>query len=830
MTEQIPDERLKPVETVLVAGGAKVLSLDVFDTLVWRRVPEPFDVYLLLGRQLAAAGKLAGHFTPQGFADLRFAAERAAREKVQAVTGYREIKLADIYAQLPDHVFAAGFDNAARIQFELACERDVLVLDADIVVLMKTAKTAGVRVILVSDTYFTGAQLLGFLAHLGVPDGLIDKAYVSCEMGKPKYRDLFDVVLRQEAVAPADMLHVGDTVEADINPCRARGIAVAAYDKWGFSPRILSYEFHPGPHGRAQRAALLGDSGDFGLTGLRSRLAHRAPPILAKDLKPYWSYGAAVLAPVFAAFARWVVGESQSLGAHRIYGLMREGRFLKRVVEAAAQQLGVALTVEELWLSRRAVVRAALTADDLSLLPEAILLTPGNTTDEILTGLGLTRDDLKGLLPAFDKTHVDAVGALSRAIIGTPKLKDKVLATSADLRANLLKGLAKHAGFEKGAVLLDLGYAATIQSVLARILAREGRDTKLTGLYLALNDKAAGHIRGGADLRAFFAGEGFMGATAALLSRTPDVLEHACMCKEGSLAGYDDTGVPQLLPNQRDDAQLLQMEVMQDGIMAGIAAINPLLGDLGRTPSTSPTLQAQSARIIAGALLHPTRAEVAAVGAWKHEANFDLADQRRLIDLGFDPKDLEYRGWPALQELGRHQVYWPAAALSAADPFIGGVFSGGADEAYSTEHLTSGPLLGAVMIAPDLGIGFDAKRQGAMPLAVNAFGRGHIQVIVKPFGPEAYKRLRFTWPNARAVVQIDTVGAVYLGETERRAAKVGPVQWSGTSEVPGARMTAPGTPGEAVVELDAPPAWAHALEITLRFKYLRLDPMFGGKP
>jgi len=96
VTEQIPDERLKPVETVLVAGGAKVLSLDVFDTLVWRRVPEPFDVYLLLGRQLAAAGKLAGHFTPQGFADLRFAAERAAREKVQAVTGYREIKLADI--------------------------------------------------------------------------------------------------------------------------------------------------------------------------------------------------------------------------------------------------------------------------------------------------------------------------------------------------------------------------------------------------------------------------------------------------------------------------------------------------------------------------------------------------------------------------------------------------------------------------------------------------------------------------------------------------------------------------------------------------------------
>ena len=828
MTEQITDERLKPVETVLKAGGAKVLSLDVFDTLIWRRVPEPFDVFLVLGRRLAAAGKLAAHLTPQGFADLRFAAERAAREKVQAVTGYREIKLADIYAELPDHVFAAGFD--ARTQFELACERDVLVLDGEIVQLMRTAKAAGVRVILASDTYFTAPELLGFLTHLGLPDGLIDKAYVSCEIGKPKYRDLFDVILKDEGIAPADMVHVGDTVEADINPCRARGIAVAAYDKWGFSPRILSFEFHPGPHGRAQRAALLGEAGDFGLTGLRSRLAYRAPPILAKDIKPYWTYGAAVLAPVFAAFARWVVGESQRMGTTRIYGLMREGRFLKRVVEATARHMDVALTVEELWLSRRAVVRAALYADDLSLLPEAILLTPGTTTDEILNGLGLTRDDLKGLLPAFDKTHVDAVGSLSRAIAGTPKLKDKVLATSAALRANLLKGLGKHAGFEAGAVLLDLGYAATIQSVLARILKREGKNTKLTGLYLALNDKAAAHIRGGADLRAYFAGEGFMGATAALLSRTPDVLEHACMCREGSLAGYDAAGATQLLPNQRDDAQLLQMDVMQDGIMAGVAAVNDLLGDLNTTPGASPALQAQTARIIAGALLHPTREEIATIGAWRHEANFDLADQRRLTDLGFNPKDLEYRGWPALQELGRHQVYWPAAALGAADPFIGRVFAGGADEAYTAEHLTSGALLGAVMIAPDLGVGFDAKRQGAMPLALNAFGRGHIQVIVKPFGPDAYKRLRFTWPNACAVVQVDMVSAAYLGETERRAAKVGAVTWTGTTDTSGAQMTAPGTPAESVVELDAPPAWPHALEITLRFKYLRLDPMFGGKP
>ena len=828
---EFTDQRLIPVREALAAGRIQVLSVDIFDTLLWRRVPEPADVFLLLGRKLQATGKLAAHISPWAFADLRRAAERAAREKVQAVTGYREITVADIYAALPDHIFAAGFDSKVRIAAELAFERSLMVLDRDLVALMKNAKAAGARVILVSDTYFTSEQLSDFLTAAGFGERhLIDRTYASCEMGKPKYRDLFDVLLKELNVAPAAMMHIGDTMEADINPCRARGIGVTAYGKWTFSPRVQTQEF---PADRVQRASVLGECGDFGLTGLRSRLAHRAPPSLAKDLRPYWSYGAAVLAPVFAAYARWVVASAKATGATRYFGLMREGRFLKRAVEATAQRLKVKLAVDELWLSRRAVVRAGLYDDDLSLLPEAILLTPGASMDEILAELGLARADLVGAVPAgFDLRQPDALPTLSRAIAATPALKGKVLAASGVLRANLLKGLAKHMDLAKAeaATLLDLGYAATIQSALGRILAREGSKVRLTGLYVALNDKAAGNVRGGADLRAFLAGEGFDGATAALLSRTPDVLEHACMCREGSLAQYDADGAPVLLPNQRDTAQLAQMEALQNGVLGGMAAVDDLLGDLTTTPGDAPALQAQVAAIIAASLLYPTVEEAATIGAWKHEANFDLTDVRKLADLAFSPTELEYRGWPSLQTLGRHQVYWPAAAFMSANPFIGAAFAAGAANAYTPDQLTAGPLLGGLTICPDLGVGFDTKRQGAMPLTVNALGRGEIQIIVKPFGVEAYRRLRFTWPNVRAVAQLEQVSAAYLGEDDRRAAKLGPLSWSGTQEIaPGAHMTIPGTAAEVTVALDTPPPGAHALELTLRFKYLKLDPVFGAR-
>ena len=828
----VTDQRLIPVRDAIVAGRHQVLSVDIFDTLLWRRVPEPADLFLVQARTLAAAGKLASHVSPMGFADLRRAAERAAREKVQAVTGYREITLADIYAQLPDHLFAAGFDAAQRIQTELDFERSMLVLDQDLVALMQAAKAAGARVILVSDTYFSSAELRGFLAAAGFNDeGLVDRLYVSCEAGKPKYRDLFDVILKDLAVTPSAIVHIGDSPEADIAPCRKRGMAAVFYDKWSLPPRMRTVEFPLASQGRDKRAGLLGERGDYGLTGLRSRLAYRPPANVAKDLKPYWGYGAAVLAPVFAGFARWIVAESAA--TPKIFGLMREGRFLKRVVEATAQQLGVSCQVEELWLSRRAVVRAGLYADDLSLLPDAILLTPGATLEAILAGLGLSRADLNGLLPpGFALTQPDALQALSQAIATTSALKEKVVATSARLRANLLKGLAKHFDTAKPQALtvLDLGYAATIQTVLARILKREGSPVAITGLYLALNEKAMSHIRDGADLRGYLGNEGFQGATAALLSRTPDVLEHACMCREGSLEGYDEAGEVKLLPNQRDAAQLTQMETMQDGIVAGVAAINELLGGLETTPAAAPALRAQIAQIISGMLLHPTPEEATAIGAWKHEANFDLTDVRRLNDLAFNPAELEYRGWPSLQSLGRHQVYWPAAALTAANPFIGASFARGADDAYDAPRLTSGPLLGGIKICSDMGAGFDTKRQAAVPLVLNAFGRGEIQATVKPFGPEAYWRLRLTWPDARAIVQIDGLVGEYVGERERRPAELRPPAWTGAFKIlPGIYMVEPGKPAEVVIALTTPPAWPHALELTLHFKYLKLDAVFGGR-
>ena len=837
----VTDQRLFSTRDALTTGRHTFLSVDVFDlsvdvfdTLIWRRVPEPSDVFLQLGQRLQSSRHMASHISPVVFADLRRSAQTTARELAFATSGSREVTLADIYTELPDTIFADTFTEDERVSAEIDCERSLMILDEEIVALMRHAKESGVPVIFVSDTYFSSQNINDFLRSSGFRyEDLIDRLYVSCEAGRPKFLDLFDVILKELGLAPGELIHIGDNPDADIHPCRSRGIACVHYDKWSFSPRVQSREF---PSDRPGRMALLGGSGDHGLTGLRSRLYHRPPQDLNDPLLPYWRYGASVLGPGFAGFARWLADTCQVSGAKRIFGIMREGRFLGLAVEAAAEKLGVDLVAEELWLSRRAVIRAALFPDDLTLLSEAVSLSPGNTKEEVLLGLGLSVTDLDAVFSApFDWNGPNAITALSQTIVQTPALREKVLEHSAQLRRNLLTALGKQIDLGQAAdvFLMDLGYAATIQTVLLPILAREGTRIKLRGLYLALNSKAAANLAAGADIRAYLDHEGFHGPTATLLSRTPDVLEHACMCREGSLADYDETGGPILLPNLREEAQLSQMEAVQDGILAGLGSANDLLGDLGATPADDLYLKKQIAEIIKAALLYPTRQDAETIGTWHHEANFDLLDQRRLTDLAVDTAALEYQGWPELQDLTRAHVYWPSAALMRANTFLNDIFAAGSSSPRDTSQVTSGPMLGGLAICPDLGVGFDAKHEGTVPLTINVFGRGEISIEIKPLGPLVYQRLRLRFPQATAFLSVDELAITYKGEHDRKTLVLSEgngldrLNWKNVEHSAPGTVTAASEGAEATVDLShGTPPWLHGMHLRLRYKYLRLERLF----
>jgi FMN phosphatase YigB (HAD superfamily) len=819
----VSDQRLAPIVTALAEDSFDVLSVDIFDTLLWRRVPEPKDIFVRLADALHEDQVLTPSVTPVQFAELRAAAERAARAAAEAKSGSREVLLLDIYAHLPDHLWRPDDGRARAVLKEVAVESAGMILDEDVAALMRTVRDGGKKVILTSDTYFARDHLVQFLHGAGFgPDDLPAFLFISNEHGRPKWRDLFDLILKDLGVPANRMVHVGDNIDADVAPCAARGIGYIHYDKWQALPRALNHEL---PKDVGLRTDWVARGGDGGLTGLRSRLGFRTPSDLSPDLQSFWAYGATVLAPLFTAYAHWV---DKSVGEHDampVFGVMREGRFLARLVSQVSQSLKPG----ELWLSRRAVVRASLWPDDLSALPQAVTYCPGPTTDDVLAQLGLTRADLDGVFKdptLFDLEAADGIPAFLQGVAASAALQKKLARHSAYLRANLFKYLDAHIDFEgiEKVALLDLGYAGTIQSSLQKILLKEGRGVTLTGFYVAVNGLGRDRILAGTDLRALLSAQGYSGRLVSLLERTPDILEHACMCPDGSLDGFDVNGAPVLLPSQRSAAQIAQMEAMQDGLLNGARAC---LTVLGLEVVESASFLEHASCIVEQAMLFPSQDEVQSIGGWLHEANFDLADQRALADLRADAAQLEFGGPGAWASIGRHEAYWPQAALSRISSDMGviaaAINSGQADAAL----ISSGNLFGDLVILPDLGVGADSRRAVSVPLTVSPLGRGEIRATLKPFGPDAYTSFTMVWPSAPSIVSLSLCALVFQGETQHNVVDLtDQVKCAGDMTQQRGYLEIGPNGATMVIDLSSVTVpWPHQLDLVLRFTYARLGRM-----
>lgn len=137
------DARLKTLADDLASSRYTVLSLDVFDTLLWRRVPEPIDVFFQVGDALKRRALLCERVSVVQFAELRAAAEKAARAEAEARTGSREILLQDIYMALPAHIWRDDQSRLTAIDVEVERESSSMVLDQDVAALLDVARNNG---------------------------------------------------------------------------------------------------------------------------------------------------------------------------------------------------------------------------------------------------------------------------------------------------------------------------------------------------------------------------------------------------------------------------------------------------------------------------------------------------------------------------------------------------------------------------------------------------------------------------------------------------------------------------------------------------------------
>lgn len=191
----------------------KVVSFDIFDTLLVRPSIEPKDIFYLLQKPV---------FEKYGldFVNLRLNAEDELNNEFATIE--------EIWSSIATRNKISLFTAQQLMKMELSLEKDLLKARFDVKQIYDAALQQGKRVVATSDMYIPKDILREILDHNGYEN--IQDIYVSCEQKARKSTgELFDLMLEHEKKQAFEVMHIGDNFETDYKKALKKGICAIYY-------------------------------------------------------------------------------------------------------------------------------------------------------------------------------------------------------------------------------------------------------------------------------------------------------------------------------------------------------------------------------------------------------------------------------------------------------------------------------------------------------------------------------------------------------------------------------------------------------------------------
>ena len=191
------------------ASFADVISFDLFDTLVMRKVKTYTDVFDILDQQLRVNG-----FFISDFAKKRIFAEKELSKG-------KPPKLEQIYDYFLDVIDDGGHitpNELANLEWQL--DFSLLITRRKVKEIFDSFLSMGKKVVITTDCYYSKEQIVQLLDRYGFSG--YDELLVSCEYGTAKTQNLFSVL--SDKYRGKKILHIGDDEFADIEKANSFGI------------------------------------------------------------------------------------------------------------------------------------------------------------------------------------------------------------------------------------------------------------------------------------------------------------------------------------------------------------------------------------------------------------------------------------------------------------------------------------------------------------------------------------------------------------------------------------------------------------------------------
>ncbi len=640
-----------PDDLAQITAPYRMVSFDLFDTLVWRKIALE-DVHRKTAEFADTA--LTGDDGPLPRGLLLHARgahqEAVKRAGMASKTAYRnEVDLAEVFASALAPYIADARTRVraveALIAYEIETERRALVVDPAMRDFARSLRAQGKTVILVSDMYFCEVWLRRLLADLDLLD-LFDHIFVSASVGVTKHSGLlFDHV--DEALGSRDWprLHLGDNWTNDVAQPRARGWDALHYfnrrneERKDALERLARHRVH------ARRGAARGflraveNGPQAGAQGSHGGQTDRLTRLVAAN---------------FLGFAHEVWAEAVRGRYDRVLFLTRDGTIFRPLLEEAVAQSGAGAHLElptmgELALSRRSGALLALPAPEdpewEGYLRDQTQWLQGGAASlaQVMRAFALTAQDVPQM-------HGQGAGDMTfDAAMATPALKSALAAALAAKQDRAARYLEQQGIFrpQQRILLVDIGYSGTVlKSLSAHIYARERADH---GADQGANQGAVRGASARLSLMIFAGNRYYAGNLDRMHPRAqmlpPAVIDQSTWrARAASLnfAWLEPFAVDRSRGSLRDYAPqeggalgpvFAPPEAPQEA--AGAEVILDQAREIGALMRLSPLPQQGARAALAEALVArfgaPTRADVARLGALTHHAGLSEVVESGLV-------------------------------------------------------------------------------------------------------------------------------------------------------------------------------------------------------
>lgn len=448
----------------------KLVSFDIFDTVLIRKCGLPENIFYLLANKLYPNNQALR----EAFLLWRRQAEQQARYRFPRT----DVSLEQIYSDDTLSGFT-GYTSQQMMEAEIQVESENLIANPAIKKLIEKKREQGYCICFISDMYLGSHTLINILQREGclLND---EKVYVSCEYNARKSNGLLFDIVRKE-VQPSEWLHFGDHPVSDVKMPQRKGIrATQVHTEFTETERMLL----------AQKLLTRNRYELSILTGLQ-----RAARICYGN-DAYKKIASDFVASAYIPYAHFLMEQAQQRGLKRLYFLSRDSYVLMKMAEVL-QPSYPDIELCYLFVSRKSLLLPYLTEmnADQYLAVQDHQSIYSKKVDELLAAFETSREEQKNTFDTtFDYNRIgnkQQEADFLNKIFGKESRYLPVLRERASKRRTLLHAYFEQEGLFDGTPsgMVDVGWLGTSRLMINSIL-KDKRTQPVEFFYLGVRNDA----------------------------------------------------------------------------------------------------------------------------------------------------------------------------------------------------------------------------------------------------------------------------------------------------------------------------------------------------